>query len=61
MPPGPKSRKSRSKKGMRRAHNALKPLTNLRECPRCKAFMKSHHVCSSCGYYRNREILEVKE
>lgn len=60
MPPGPKSRISRSKRGMRRSHNAFTQITHLRSCPRCKALMKSHHLCLSCGTYRQREVLEVK-
>ena len=60
MPPGPKSRTSRSKRGMRRSHNTSLTAPHLRDCPRCKAFMRPHHVCLSCGYYRNREVIEVK-
>ncbi|RME16209.1 MAG: 50S ribosomal protein L32 [Bdellovibrio sp.] len=52
----PKSKISRSRRGMRRAHNALKKPTVI-SCNQCGSPKKPHVVCPSCGYYRGREVL----
>lgn len=51
----PKSKISRSVRGMRRAHTALKRPT-VHNCTNCGAIQKPHNVCPSCGYYRGREM-----
>ena len=56
MPPGPKSRISRSRRGMRRSHSKL-PLLSTSLCSNCKAQVRPHHICTSCGYYKGRQIL----
>ena len=50
------NRVTRSKRNMRRAHDALKA-TASHECPNCGELKLPHHVCGSCGYYRDREIV----
>ena len=30
-------------------------------CPNCGEATISHRACSSCGYYRKRKIVEIKE
>lgn len=52
----PKKRLSRSKRGMRRAHDFLTPQTVI-SCANCSATVLPHHVCSSCGYYKGKEIV----
>ncbi|MCB0341478.1 MAG: 50S ribosomal protein L32 [Pseudobdellovibrionaceae bacterium] len=52
----PKSKISRSRRGMRRAHTSLTAPT-VHSCPNCSALMKPHHVCPSCGYYKGREVV----
>lgn len=48
--PNPKRRHSKSRTGMRRAHDAIAaPLTQT--CPECKAPRMPHRACPSCGYY----------
>lgn len=40
----------------------LKRLTNtakLVDCPDCGAKSKSHTVCSECGKYRGRQVLDM--
>jgi len=54
--PGPKSRVTRSRRGMRRAHNFAVPKTVI-TCSNCNSVVKPHHVCPSCGYYKGREIV----
>ena len=54
----PKKKISRSRRDMRRAHDALKPSTYA-ECPNCGELKRPHHVCEACGFYRERAVVEV--
>tara|TARA_A100001011_G_scaffold341640_1_gene374619 strand:- start:111 stop:329 length:219 start_codon:yes stop_codon:yes gene_type:complete len=53
----PKSKVTKSKRGMRRAHDALRSI-NTTECPNCGELKLPHHVCSSCGYYGHGNSLK---
>ncbi|MEE9140026.1 MAG: 50S ribosomal protein L32 [Alphaproteobacteria bacterium] len=55
----PKKKVSRSRRDMRRSHHAL-PRATYVECPNCGELKLPHHVCAACGYYRDREVVEVK-
>lgn len=44
---------------MRRAHDSL-TATGFGECPQCHEFKRPHHVCPHCGYYKDKEVLEVE-
>ena len=56
----PKSKISKSKRGMRRAHSALtSEISN--ECPNCGEKRRPHHVCPACGFYNSMEIVNVSE
>jgi len=55
----PKRRKSKSKSRMRRSHNSL-AVANLRPCPKCGLYVLPHRVCSECGYYKDKLIVEKK-
>ena len=57
--PTPKKRTSKSKKGMRRAHDHLKVPT-YSECPECHEVKRPHHVCQNCGYYKDKEVIAVE-
>ncbi len=52
----PKSKITRSKRGMRRSHDAL-VASNPNECPNCGELKLPHHVCASCGHYADREVV----
>jgi len=55
----PKRKTSRHRKGIRRAHHAIgKP--NLRPCPHCGAYGKSHIVCPACGMYKGVLVIAPK-
>jgi large subunit ribosomal protein L32 len=30
-------------------------------CPRCSSPKLPHRVCPTCGYYRGKKLVEVKE
>lgn len=53
-----KSRKSKSKRDMRRAHYRNKiSASNLSKCSRCGEPKLSHRVCIQCGYYGDKEVV----
>ena len=54
----PKRRTSKSKKLKRRTHQKL-AIPNLSECANCGELRKRHHVCSSCGHYDGKEVVEA--
>lgn len=55
----PKKRTSRSRRGMRRSHDALRA-PNLSPCPQCGEPKEPHRVCSNCGHYRGRQVFQVE-
>ena len=54
----PKKRTTQSAKNQRRSHHALKKI-NLTKCGKCGKPVKPHHACSACGYYGNKEVINV--
>lgn len=54
-----KSKKSRSRRGMRRAHQAIKTPT-LSEDPMTGETHLRHHITDS-GYYRGRQVLNPEQ
>ena len=60
MPPHPKRKHSKSRRDMRRAHDALQP-RNLVACSNCGSMRLPHTVCPNCGFYEGREVVEVKK
>lgn len=56
----PKKKTSKRRSASRTAANmGLKNVT-LSKCPKCGEPKKSHVVCSFCGYYGDKKILNVK-
>lgn len=55
----PKRRHSNTRTRLRRANDFLSPVA-LTTCPQCKAPMRPHHVCPSCGRYRGKQIITIK-
>lgn len=53
-----KSRKSRSRRGMRRAHDALKPQA-LSIDPTSGETHRRHHITAD-GYYRGRKVIDIE-
>ncbi len=53
------NRKTRSKRGMRRSHDTLKPLTLAIEPSLGEEHIR-HHISLS-GYYRGRKVITTKE
>lgn len=55
----PKKKTSQSRKGQRRAHDALKPSSHA-ECQNCGEIVRPHHICQSCGHYNGKSIVAQK-
>ena len=57
----PKQKRSRSRTHHKRA-KIYKPIhVALSVCPRSGATKQPHRVCLSCGYYGDRQVLEIEE
>ena len=56
----PKSRITRARRGMRRAHHAIKN-KNISTCPNCSAPTLPHTLCLSCGWYKGRQVVISKQ
>ncbi|MDG1480590.1 MAG: 50S ribosomal protein L32 [Myxococcota bacterium] len=53
----PKKRTSKRRKGMRRAHDALKITAASEFCENCGELKLLHRVCGSCGVYRGVQVI----
>ena len=51
---------SKSRRNNRRAHDAL-VAGNPNECPNCGELKRPHHICASCGFYGDKEVLSMTE
>ena len=56
----PRNRQSNSRKNLRRAHDAKKPIALLK-CDNCGTARQPHRICLSCGQYGKKEILYKTE
>jgi len=54
----PKRRQSKSRQKLRRGANRWKA-PQLKSCSSCGAAVPSHVACPSCGYYGDRQVLDV--
>ncbi len=54
----PQNKISRSRRNMRRSHDALTG-ANPNECPNCGELKRPHHVCPSCGSYNDRDVVAM--
>ena len=54
----PQARTTRSRRNMRRSHDAL-VAANPNECANCGELKRPHHVCPACGHYAAREVVAV--
>lgn len=55
----PKKKKSHSRTRMTRNHHALTPIA-LATCPRCGNARRPHTICSNCGTYRDKTVIDVE-
>ena len=56
----PKRRTSKQRKRKRRTH--YKAPDNARQsCPKCGDPKRPHRVCPTCGYYADREVVQIED
>ncbi|OEU65554.1 50S ribosomal protein L32 [Maridesulfovibrio frigidus] len=55
----PKKKTSKSRRGMRRSHDALTP-PNVIFCD-CGEPIIAHRACSSCGSYKGRQVINTED
>ena len=51
---------SKSRRNNRRAHDALLA-GNPNECPNCGELKRPHHICASCRFYGDKEVISMTE
>ena len=56
----PKKKTSKSKRNMRRSHDAM-TMPNLTTCPHCHEPVLPHHVCPECGTYKGKTVIKTEE
>ncbi len=56
----PKQRISRHRQGNRRRHDYI-VVPALVPCRHCGEKKRAHHVCPSCGWYRNRQVIQIEQ
>jgi len=56
--PVPKKRQTKSKRNKRRMHIFLR-FPHLVKCQKCGKLILSHYACPYCGYYKEREVIDV--
>ena len=57
--PNPKRRHSNTRTRKRRTHDVMK-VQATKPCQECGLPIASHRVCSKCGYYKGRQVIQVK-
>jgi len=57
--PNPKRRHSKRRTSQRRAHDHLTPPA-FTECPNCHEMKQPHRACAHCGFYKGREVVDIK-
>ncbi len=56
----PKRKTSKARRDKRRASNIKMTAPNIIECPNCREPNVAHRVCAACGYYKGKEVINVK-
>ncbi len=51
-------RHTKSATNQRRSHHAL-TASSVSRCSHCGSDILPHKICKNCGYYKNREIIDV--
>ncbi len=57
----PKRKVSKQRGNKRFASNYKATMPTLVECPQCHELKQSHKVCSHCGYYDGKAVVEHNE
>lgn len=57
--PNPKRRHSKQRGRLRRTFYKVSE-NSLAKCPQCGKAKLPHRVCPHCGYYKGKEVVEIK-
>lgn len=57
--PNPKRRFSRARTRKKRTHKKYSQGA-ISVCPQCKQLKLPHSACPFCGYYKGRQVVEIK-
>jgi len=57
----PKKKTSKARTARRRSANMKIDVRSAALCSRCGEPKLPHRICPSCGYYKNRQVVEIKE
>ncbi len=55
----PKQRQTSGRSRRRRSQHGLDKITTS-DCPQCKKPIMSHRACEFCGYYKGKQVLDIK-
>lgn len=56
----PKRKTSKSRRDKRRTHYKA-TIPTVATCSNCGKPCRPHNICSNCGHYNGKKVLEVKE
>lgn len=56
----PKGKVSKARRDKRRSSNMKMTGPSLVECPQCHEMKLQHRVCKNCGYYRDKEVVNMQ-
>ncbi|MCK4519866.1 MAG: 50S ribosomal protein L32 [Candidatus Omnitrophica bacterium] len=56
----PKRKHSRSRSRKRRTHQGISS-PSLVKCKQCRQPKPTHMVCPFCGYYADKEVVEIQQ
>lgn len=56
----PKQKSSKGRTKRRRSHHKIE-LGNFVKCSHCGKPKLPHRMCSNCGYYKDKEVVDVLE
>ncbi len=56
----PARKVSKTRRDKRRTHDKIDSPTQA-VCTNCKAVIKPHRVCDQCGFYKGKQVIEIKD
>ncbi len=59
--PHPKRKHTRARRDSRRSQNSKFELKSLSSCESCGAMRLPHRICPSCGSYKGKVEMPIKE
>ena len=57
----PKRKVSKARRDKRRSSTWKLEAPEMAKCPICGEYVLSHRVCSACGTYDGKQVIEVKD